>query len=104
MVGLFEGGATYQAIANRFNVTKSCVWKIVQKYRATGSVNDLPRSGRPKVTTVQEDVRIETTAARSRESTGGLINKFLPLINAIKNKKHHVLFLFNTFLWCNFFL
>ena len=39
MVGQFEQGATYQAIANRFNVYKSCFWKIVQKHRVTGSMN-----------------------------------------------------------------
>ena len=76
MVGQFEQGATYQAIANRFNVSKSCVWKIVQKHRVTGSIDDLPRSGRPKVTTNQENNRIEASVARRRESTGQFSIKF----------------------------
>ena len=66
MVGQYQQGATMQTIANRFNVTKSAVCKIIHKHRETGDVIDRERTGRPRVTTRREDVNIQTAAARNR--------------------------------------
>ena len=46
MVGQYQQGATMQTIANRFNVTKSTVCKIIHKHRKTGDVIDRERTGR----------------------------------------------------------
>ena len=43
------------AIADCFGITNGEVSRLVAKYRQTGNINDLPRSGRPKVTTERED-------------------------------------------------
>ena len=54
-LGRLEAGIQPQDIANQFNVHRSTIVRLGQRYRATGSVKDLPRSGRPKVTTQRED-------------------------------------------------
>lgn len=55
-------GYTYAEIAAKigWGVGKSAVQKICFKFEQTGSVKDLPRSGRRKVTTCQDD-RVMTT-------------------------------------------
>ena len=50
-VGLRKAGWTYQEIATELRCSKRGVSKIVKKENMTGSVKDLPRSGRPRVTT-----------------------------------------------------
>ena len=72
MVGQYQQGATMQAIANRFHVSKSSVCEIIRKHRETGDVVDRPRSGRPRVTTHREDVNIQTNTARNRGCLGKL--------------------------------
>ena len=66
MVGQYQQGATMQAISARFNVCKASVWNIIREHRETGYVKDRPRSGRPRATTHQEDIHIQTSAARNR--------------------------------------
>ena len=73
MVGQYQQGATMQDIADRFNVTKSAVCKIIHKHQETGDVIDRQRPGRPRVTTRREDVNIQTAAARNRGIFGTLI-------------------------------
>ena len=72
IVGQHENGTPTRIIAGRFNVHKSTVCRIIAKYRATGDVKDLPKSGRPRITTAGEDRHIVTTVAAHREKTGKL--------------------------------
>ena len=48
-LGRLEVGIQPQDVANQFNVHRSTIVRPGQRYRATGSVKDLPRSCRPKV-------------------------------------------------------
>ena len=45
-------------VANHFNCHRATIHKLKSRYQTTGNVGDLPRTGRPRVTTDAEDRRI----------------------------------------------
>ena len=53
-------------VAAHFNVHRSTISRMKQKFNQTGDVVDLPRSGRPKKTTDAEDRHIRTVHLRNR--------------------------------------
>ena len=57
-------------VARRFHTSHQTINRLRQRYRQTGQFKDMPRSGRPKVTTRAEDRYIATTVARNRFVTG----------------------------------
>ena len=58
IVGMHLSGRSCRDIASSFPTSKSSVHKVLQKFATDGTVNDRPRSGRPKKTTANEDQRI----------------------------------------------
>ena len=65
-LGRMEAGIHPRDVANQFNVHRSTIIRLRDRHRATGTVSDRPRSGRPKVTTQHEDRYIAVTVARRR--------------------------------------
>ena len=65
-LGRIEAGIHPQDVANQFNVHCSTIIRLRDHHRATETVSDRPRSGRPKVTTQHEDRYIAVTVARRR--------------------------------------
>ncbi len=53
-------------VASYFNVHRSTISRMKQKFNQTGDVVDLSRSGRPKKTTDTEDRHIRTVHLRNR--------------------------------------
>jgi hypothetical protein len=45
-IGRLQGGATQQAVANYFGVTRQTISNLWRRRNATGNVRDRPRSGR----------------------------------------------------------
>lgn len=76
-IGLLEAGTPVKAVARRVGVTPKAIRKLVEKFAMTGQVKDLPRSGRPRVTTGAEDRLISNVALRKRAITGthGVLSK-----------------------------
>mgnify|MGYP003471160912 CR=1 FL=1 len=68
-MGAAQAGQSFTVIAARFGITKSEVSRLVAKYRETGNVKDVPRSGRPKVTTERQDRLIIQHSRRNRFKT-----------------------------------
>ena len=66
IVGMLQGGASVSATARHFGVTRTTVRLWNQRYEATGMVADLQRSGRPRVTTPQQDRFIVVRHLRNR--------------------------------------
>lgn len=54
----YKNGLSQRKIAEKFSVSKTAVQKICFKYKSTGSVQNLPRKGRPKATSSREDALI----------------------------------------------
>mmetsp|Transcript_29620 Transcript_29620/g.42290 ORF Transcript_29620/g.42290 Transcript_29620/m.42290 type:complete len:140 (+) Transcript_29620:10-429(+) len=55
MVNLFTQGFSYSLIAREYGVFPSTVWRLVQKFKCTGSSERLSGSGRRRKTTAKED-------------------------------------------------
>ena len=53
-------------VANHFQVHKSTIHRIAQRFNQTGAVADRERSGRPRATSAIEDRHIRTTHLRRR--------------------------------------
>lgn len=71
IVALCEEGLSTRRIARRLNVGQSDVVRCWSRFLTTGSVEDRPRSGRPRCTTRNEDRYIALTARREPHSTAG---------------------------------
>lgn len=66
IVGLEVAGWSYSRIAAHMGCGKSAVSKLLKKYRETGSVKNLKRSGRPRATTPSQDKHIRVTSLMDR--------------------------------------
>ena len=69
-LGCLDAGMRSREVARRFHTSHQTINRILQRYRQTGQFKDMPRSGRPKVTTRAEDRYIATTVARNHFVTG----------------------------------
>ena len=64
--GMLEGGVSVRAVAEHFNCTLATIYRLRQRHNATGTTMDRPRSGRPRVTTRNQDRRIRILHLRDR--------------------------------------
>ena len=63
-IGTLEAGINPQDVADQFNVHRSTIVRLRQRYQETGTVSDRPKPGRPRATTRGED-RYMYTSDRS---------------------------------------
>ena len=70
IIGRLQTGQKQSDVARFFGVSQAAVSKIQQKFVETNDVKNRPRSGRPRVTTPQEDNFLRTQASRNRRHTG----------------------------------
>ena len=68
-IGMLQANMSVIRVANHFRVSRQSINNLKNKYQATGTVVDKPRSGRPRVTTAAEDRHIRTTHLRNRFQT-----------------------------------
>ena len=54
-IGMFEAGESQQTIARRLGCSQPAIANLISWYVGTGSVEDHPRTGRPRVTTPNQD-------------------------------------------------
>lgn len=54
-IGMLNSGLSRRQIAGNFGVHHSIICRLVTRFQQTGSVDERPRSGRPKKTTARED-------------------------------------------------
>jgi len=69
VVGLRMANLSWKDIVSKTNVSQSSAQRIWNKWTKHLSVKDLPRSGRPKVTTFREDRRIKRVSETNRKLT-----------------------------------
>ena len=72
-----QGGVGVREIGRRLGVSPSVVVRLRQRFQATGSVQDRPRSGRPRKTTAREDRYIARLATATRSTTASRIRQQL---------------------------
>ena len=68
-IGRLETGESQNAVAARYNVHRSMMSRLWQLYQQSGSRNDGPRSGRPRITNPVEDRYIQVFQPRHRTVT-----------------------------------
>ena len=61
-VGMSTAGMSTRTIGNNFNVNHTVIVRLLRRQRITGSVNDRPRSGRPRKTSIRSDRLLIRTA------------------------------------------
>lgn len=69
IIGMYKTGKPSREIGRQLGVSKTCVNQTVAKFLATGSVIDLPRVGRPRVTTPREDRTLAIIAKKNRTAS-----------------------------------
>ena len=62
-------GHSQTAVARQFGVAQCTINRLYTRFRATGSVSDRPRSGRPRITTARQDRAIRLLHLRDRFKT-----------------------------------
>ena len=65
-IGMLSAGASVRHVANTFNVNQTTISRLSLRLRTTGSVNDAPRSGRPRCLTNAEERFIRLSSLRDR--------------------------------------
>jgi transposase len=65
-IGQLEAGATAAHVASHFGVNEKTIRRLRVKFATHGTVADLPRSGRPRETTLRQDRHIQLTHLRNR--------------------------------------
>ena len=65
-IGMLVAGSTKAEVARRLNCHPTTISRLQRRYQHTGNVKDLPKSGRPRVTTRRQDVNIRVTHLRDR--------------------------------------
>ena len=68
-IGQLEAGGTPGYCSRQIWCCQATISKLRRRYRDTNDVKDRPRSGRPRVTSVETDHRSEALAARRRYVT-----------------------------------
>ena len=63
---MLQLGATHDHVARIMNCSKKTIGRLLSRYRQTGRTADLPRSGRPRVTTPNEDRHLRVLHLRNR--------------------------------------
>lgn len=66
IIGMLQAGLSKREVARRMNYTRATIYRTWARFQQLGNVRDLPRSGRPKVTTRNQDRYIRLTHARDR--------------------------------------
>ena len=54
-IGKMQLGASYAHVARILSYTKLAIIRLIQRYRVNGRTADIPRSGRTRITTANED-------------------------------------------------
>ncbi|KAK7102002.1 hypothetical protein V1264_020296 [Littorina saxatilis] len=72
-IAWLQDGVSKREVGRRLGVSHSVVVRLHQKFQATNSVLERPRSGRPKKTTQREDRFIRRQALQQRGTTANII-------------------------------
>ena len=74
-VAWFQDGVTKREMVRRLQVSISVIVRLIQRYTATGRVQERRRSGRPKKTNPHEDRLIERQALQTRTASSSIIRR-----------------------------
>lgn len=85
-IGMKNAGMSNRQIAANFGVNNSVISRLVARHRQTGSIEDRPRSGRPRKTTPREDRFLARQARLHPFSTAGQLRGMWPTGGQISDR------------------
>ena len=65
-VGWHQEEISAREIARRLGVSDSFIRRLLERFQATGSTDERPRSGRPRCKAWRQDLLMQVTALRQR--------------------------------------
>ena len=86
-IGQLQAGRRQCDVARAVGVSQQAISALSRKFQMTGNVDDLPRSGRPKVTTPREDRSLVNAARRNPFLSGNILT--LSLIEILFHNIDH---------------
>ena len=89
-VGWHQEGIARE-IARRLGVNDSVIRRLLERFQATGSTDERPRSGRPRCTTRRQDLLVQVTALRQRTTNASSLRTELRRATnrqTIRNRLH----------------
>lgn len=96
-IAWLQDGVGKREVARRLQVSSSVIVRLHQRYQATHSVLERPRSGRPKKTTPRQDCYIQHQALQEPKATANTIRGRLRAatnvnvsLSTVRNRLHDV--------------
>ncbi|KAK3526828.1 hypothetical protein QTP70_034871, partial [Hemibagrus guttatus] len=95
---IYQSGKGYKAISKALGLPRSTVRAIIYKWRKHGTVENLPRSGRPtKITPraqrqlIQEVIKDPTTTSKELQASLASVKESLQTVEPLRETKNHIL-------------
>ncbi|GFT83048.1 uncharacterized protein TNCV_3464911 [Trichonephila clavipes] len=79
IIGRLERGHTQQEVSKELGIAQSVISRLWQRFQDDGNVSRCCSTGRPRITTPNEDWYLAVTAKRNRQSTASDLSRQLPV-------------------------
>ena len=86
-------GESHNAVAARYNIHRSMISRLWQRYQQSGSTNDGLRSGRPCITNPVEDRYIRVFQRRHKAVTASQTASNIPGLRRYLNRQYAIVFM-----------
>ncbi|CAM1332540.1 Uncharacterised protein at_DN2415 [Pycnogonum litorale] len=85
-VGMLETGMAENEVARHFGVQRNTISSLWRRFQLNGNTRDLPRTGRPRVTSRQQDNHIRLTHLMNRFQSSSLTARTIPGLRPISSR------------------
>ena len=85
-VGMLEAGMAQNEVARHFGVHRNTISSRWRRFQQNANTRDLPRTGRPRVTSRQQDNHIRLIHLRNRFQTASLTARSIPDLRRISSR------------------
>ena len=58
ILNMYKSGMIVASISSALHINRSTIYKFIKRYKASGSIENAPRSGRPPLWTKRDDTRL----------------------------------------------
>ncbi|GBM90742.1 hypothetical protein AVEN_197247-1 [Araneus ventricosus] len=81
IIGRLESGRTQLEVSEELGIAQSVISRLLQRFQDDGNVSRCYSTGRPRVTTPNDDRYLAVTAKRNRRSTASDLSRQLSLFS-----------------------
>lgn len=76
IIGRYQANQSISEISRALGLCRNTVTKWIRRYEEEGHVTTRPRSGRPRITTMEQDVRLNDAAAQAPFKTSLTLTRY----------------------------